>query len=219
MYAMVCTRPDLAYPLSVLSRYVASGRYTDSHWEAAKRVLRYIRGTLSEGLTLGGPHPISLQVYCDASWVDDQSDRRSTQGYGCTIGGGLISWRATRSSSVALSSCEAELYALTMAAQELKWLCTLLEELGHPQKTPTIWCDNQSTIALVKDAGVFHSRTKHIDLRYHYIREMLERGQLQIKHVASEDNVADIFTKSLSKSAHRRLCPRLGLQPLRLVEV
>jgi hypothetical protein len=106
-----------------------------------------------------------------------------------------------------------------MATQELKWLCTLLEELGHPQKTPTIWCDNQSTIALVKDAGVFHSRTKHIDLRYHYIREMLEQGQLQLKHVASEENLADIFTKSLPKAAHRKLCSRLGLKSPSLVEV
>jgi hypothetical protein len=99
-----------------------------------------------------------------------------------------------------------------MAAQELCWLCTLLGELGHPQPTPTLWCDNESTIALVKDAGVFHSRTKHIDLRYHYIREMLERGQLQLKHVASENNLADIFTKSLSKAAHLKLCLCLGLQ-------
>ncbi|CAI7801334.1 unnamed protein product [Closterium sp. NIES-53] len=126
MYAMMCTRPDLAYPVSVLSRYVAPGRFTDLHWKAAKRVLRYLQGTKSNVLTLGGLSPPRLEGYTDSSWADDQTDRRSSQGYCFTLGSGIVSWRSTRSSVVSLSSCEAELYAGTMAAQEARWLTFLL---------------------------------------------------------------------------------------------
>ena len=211
MYAMVCTRPDLAYPLSILSRFVGVGRYNESHWEAAKRVLRYLKGTLTKGLCLGGTSPIRLEGYTDSSWADDQSDRRSSQGYGFTLGSGLICWRSTRSSSVALSSCEAELYAGTMAAQELQWLCILLQELGRPQTQPTLWCDNKSTIALTRDNGVYHARTKHIALRFFFIRDLVQEGTLQVHHVASANNVADIFTKALGREDHERLMAQLGL--------
>ncbi|CAI7805864.1 unnamed protein product [Closterium sp. NIES-53] len=136
MYAMMCTRPDLAYPVSVLSRYVAPGRFTDLHWKAAKRVLRYLQGTKSHVLTLGGLSPPRLEGYTDSSWADDQTDRRSSQGYCFTLGSGIISWHSTRSSAVSLSSCEAELYAGTMAAQEARWLTFLLQELGFPQSAP-----------------------------------------------------------------------------------
>ena len=211
MYAMVCTRPDLAFPLSILSRYVGQGRYTEAHWEAAKRVLRYLKGTLEKGLTLGGQGPICLEGFSDSSWADDQTDRRSTQGYGFSLGSGLISWRSTRSSAVALSSCEAELYAGTMAAQELQWLSTLLQELGYPQQGPTLWCDNMSTIALARDNGVYHARTKHIDLRFFFIRDMVQEGTIRVRHVTSAENVADIFTKALGREDHHRLLARLGL--------
>ena len=211
MYAMTCTRPDLAYPLSVLSRYVAPGRHTEEHWCAAKRLLRYLKQTKDLGLTLGGQH-IQLQGYSDSSWADSQEDRRSSQGYGFHLGSGLISWRSTRSSSVALSSCEAELYAGTMAAQECIWLCKLLTELGHPQPTPTLWCDNQSTIALTENP-VFHSRTKHIELRYFFIRDCVQEGKLVAKYMSSADNLADIFIKSLRKDQHSKLLYKMGLHP------
>ncbi|GJP55832.1 hypothetical protein CLOM_g14857, partial [Closterium sp. NIES-68] len=129
MYAMVSTRPDLAYPISVLARFVGTGKHDAAHWQAAKRVLRYLRGTKDYVLTLGGPSPPLLTGYSDSSWADSRPDRRSSQGYGFSLGSGLISWRSTRSSSIALSSCEAELYAATMAAQEARWLSFLLEEL------------------------------------------------------------------------------------------
>ncbi|CAI7788758.1 unnamed protein product [Closterium sp. NIES-53] len=148
MYSMVSTRPDLAYPISVLTRFVGVGKHTEEHWQAVKRVLRYLRGTKDYVLTLGGPSPPLLNGYSDSSWADSRPDRRSSQGYGFSLGSGLISWRSTRSSAIALSSCEAELYAATMAAQEARWLTFLLEELGAPQHCPTIWCDNASTIHL-----------------------------------------------------------------------
>ncbi|CAI7780304.1 unnamed protein product [Closterium sp. NIES-54] len=165
MYAMVCTRLDLAYPVSVLAQFVGTGKHGDEHWKAAMRVLRYLQGTKDHVLTLGGVNPPILQGFSDSSWADAQPDRRSSQGYGFTLGSGLISWRSTRSSSVALSYCEAELYAVTMAAQEARRLSYLLTDLGSPQPCPTLWCDNDSTIHLTKEA-IFHGGSKHIELRY-----------------------------------------------------
>ncbi|CAI5458689.1 unnamed protein product [Closterium sp. Yama58-4] len=210
MYAMMCTRPDLAYPVSVLSRYVAPGRFTDLHWKAAKRVLRYLQGTKSHVLTLGGLSPPRLEGYTDSSWADDQTDRRSSQGYCFTLGSGIVSWRSTRSSAVSLSSCEAELYAGTMAAQEARWLTFLLQELGFPQSAPTLWCDNQSTIHISQDP-VYHTRTKHIELRHFFIRDLVQQEQLKVEYVASDCNLADLFTKPLGKVPHHRLLGAMGL--------
>ncbi|CAI7867452.1 unnamed protein product [Closterium sp. NIES-53] len=120
MYLMTCTRPDLAYPLSILARYVAPGRYRPQHWEAAKRVLRYLCSTSGMGLVLGGRGPVVLTGHADASSVDDLATQRSSQGYNFSLGFGSVSWRSTRSSSVLNSSCEAEIYAGAMAAQELR---------------------------------------------------------------------------------------------------
>ncbi|CAI7838782.1 unnamed protein product [Closterium sp. NIES-53] len=212
MYAMMCTRPDFAYPVSVLSRYVAPGRFTSHHWSAAKRVLRYLKGTQDYVLTLGGSSPVRLEGYSDSSYADDQSDRRSSQGYCFSLGSGVVSWRSTRSSSVSLSTCEAELYAGTMVAQEARWLSFLLAELGYPQPAPTLWCDNQSTIHLTKDP-VFHGRTKHIEVRHYFLRELVQREQLKAEHIASDCNLADLFTKSLVRQDHYRLLSSMGVGP------
>ncbi|CAI7862819.1 unnamed protein product [Closterium sp. NIES-53] len=131
MYLMTCTRPDLAYPLSLLARYVAPGRHRKVHLDAAKRVLRYLCSTLGMGLVLGGRGPVVLTGHADASWVDDSATQRSSQGYTFSLSSGFMSWRSTRSSSVLSSSCEAEIYAGAMAAQELRWLTYLLTDLGE----------------------------------------------------------------------------------------
>ncbi|CAI7808841.1 unnamed protein product [Closterium sp. NIES-53] len=212
MYAMMCPRPDLAYPFNVLSRYVAPSRFASHHWSAAKRVLRYLKGTQDYVLTLGGSSPVRLEGYSDSSYADDQSDRRSSQGYCFTLGSGVVSWRSTRSSSVSLSTCETELYAGTMAAQEARWLSFLLAELGYPQPAPTLWCDNQSTIHLTKDP-VFHGRTKHIEVHHYFLRELVQREQLKAEHIASDCNLADLFTKSLVRQDHYRLLSSMGVGP------
>ncbi|CAI7780229.1 unnamed protein product [Closterium sp. NIES-54] len=131
MYLMTCTRPDLAYPLSLLARYVAPGRHRKVHWDAAKRVLHYLCSTSGMGLVLGGRGPVVLTGHADASWVDDSATQRLSQGYTFSLGSGSVSWRSTRSSSVLSSSCEAEIYARAMAAQELRWLTYLLTNLGE----------------------------------------------------------------------------------------
>ncbi|CAI7900726.1 unnamed protein product [Closterium sp. NIES-54] len=170
MYLMTCTRPDLAYPLSFLARYVAPGRHRPEHMAAAKRVLRYLL----------------------------HSGRHS----------------ATRSSSVLSSSCEAEIYAGAMAAQELRWLTYLLTDLGEPPRSPPVlYVDNKAMLALCREQRLEH-RTKHIALRYFLARELQQRGQLRLAYVASEANTADVFTKALAPCDHQRLCTQLGLVPV-----
>ncbi|CAI7930907.1 unnamed protein product [Closterium sp. NIES-54] len=130
MYLMTCTRPELAYPLSILACYVAPGRHRPEHWEASKRVLRYLCSTSCMGLVLGGRGPVVLTGHADTNWVDDLARQWSSQGYTFSFGSGSVSWQSTRSSSVLSSSCEAEIYARAMAAQELRWLTYLVTDLG-----------------------------------------------------------------------------------------
>ncbi|CAI7771334.1 unnamed protein product [Closterium sp. NIES-53] len=166
MYLLTCTRPDLAYPLSLLARYVAPGRHQKVHWDAAKRVLQNLCSTSGIGLVLGGRGPVVLTGHADASWVDDSATQRSSQGYTFSLGSGSVSWRSTRSSSVLSSSCEAEIYAGAMAAQELRWLTYLLTDLGeHPRSPPDLYVDNKAMISLCQEHRLEH-RMKHIALRY-----------------------------------------------------
>ncbi|CAI7747002.1 unnamed protein product [Closterium sp. NIES-53] len=213
MYLMTCTRPDLAYPLSILARYVAPGRHRPEHMAAAKRVLHYLCSTSGLGLVLGGRSPVVLTGHADASWVDDLATQRSSQGYTFSLGSGSVSWRSTRSSSVLSSSCEAEIYAGAMAAQELRWLTYLLTDLGEqPRSPPVLYVDNKAMLALCWEHRLEH-RTKHIALRYFLARELQQRGQLRLAYVASEANIADIFTKALPPGDHQRFCTMLGLVP------
>ncbi|CAI7806685.1 unnamed protein product [Closterium sp. NIES-53] len=166
MYLMTCTRPDLAYPLSLLARYVAPGRHRKVHCDVAKRVLRYLCSTSGMGLMLGGRARVVLTGHADASWVDDLATQRSSRGYTISLGSGSVSWRSTRSSSVLSSICEAEIYAGAMAAQELRWLTYLLTDLGEaPRSPPVLYVDNKAMLALCQEHRLEH-RTKHIDLRY-----------------------------------------------------
>ncbi|CAI7874867.1 unnamed protein product [Closterium sp. NIES-53] len=164
MYLMTCTRPDLAYPLSILARYVATVRHRKEHMDAAKRVLRYLCSTSGMGLVLGGRARVVLTGQADASWVDDLATQRSSEGYTFSLGSGSVSWRSTRSSSVLSSSCEAEIYDGAMAAQELRWLTYLLTDLGEaPRSSPVLYVDNKAMIALCQEHRLEH-RTKHIAL-------------------------------------------------------
>ncbi|CAI7789789.1 unnamed protein product [Closterium sp. NIES-53] len=172
MYLITCTRPDLAYPLSILACYVAPGRHRPEHWEAAKRVLRYLCSALGMGLVLGGRGPVVLTGQADASWVEDLATQRS-------------------------SSCEAEIYAGAMAAQELRWLTYLLTDLGErPRSPPVLYVDKKAMIALCQEHRLEHM-TKHIALGYFLARELQHRGQLRLAYVASRANTTDIFAKAL----------------------
>ncbi|CAI7769556.1 unnamed protein product [Closterium sp. NIES-54] len=213
MYLMTCTRPDLAYPLSLLARYVAPGRHRKVHWDAAKRVLRYLCSTSGMGLVLGGRARVVRIGHADASSVDDLATQRSSQGYTFNLGSGSVSWQSTRSSSVLSSSCEVEIYAGAMAAQELCWLTYLLTNLGEaPRSPPVLYVDNKAMLALCQEHRL-EQRTKHIALRYFLAQESQQRGQLRLAYVASQANNADVFTKALQPCDHQRFCTVLGLVP------
>ncbi|CAI7923592.1 unnamed protein product [Closterium sp. NIES-53] len=211
MYLMTCSRPDLAYPFSLLARNVAPGRHQKVHSDAAKRVLHYLCSTSGMGLVLGGRGPIVLTGHADASWVDDSATQRSSQGYTISLGSGSVSWRSTRSSSVLSSSCEAEIYAEAMAAQELRWLTYLLTNLGEqPRSPPVLYVDNKAMIALCQEHRLEH-RTKHINLRHFLAGELQQRGHLRLAYVATRANTADVFTKALPPGDHQCCATMLGL--------
>ncbi|CAI7770420.1 unnamed protein product [Closterium sp. NIES-54] len=154
---------------------------------------------------------IELTSLCDSSYADDVETQRLTQGYSFSMGAGAVSWRATRSSSVASSSAEAEIYAGAIAAQELRWLTFLLADLGERTHTAlTLFADNKAMILLCCKPRL-ETRVKHIDVRYFLLRELQRRGQVQLDLMASEGNTADLFTKALAPGDHHRICVQLGL--------
>ncbi|CAI7885533.1 unnamed protein product [Closterium sp. NIES-53] len=160
----------------VLSRFFGPGRHRPVHWTAAVRVTKYLATTSGMGLVLGGTRPVELIGLCDSSHADDVETQRSTLGCCFCLGAGAVSWRSTRSSSVALSNAEAEIYANTMATQELRWLTFLLADLGERLRTaPTLFADNKAMILLCREPRL-ETRMKHVDVRYFLLRELQRRG-------------------------------------------
>ncbi|CAM6087063.1 unnamed protein product [Calypogeia fissa] len=201
MYAMTCTRPDIAHTISIVSRFMANpGKL---HWEAMKWVLRYLRGTLDYGILFDGRTNSTLELggYVDSDYVGNLDNGKSTTGHVFMLGGGCTSWKSVNQSCVALSTTEAKHMAACEATKELIWLQRLVHDLGLSQKRPELLCDSQSALHLAKNP-VFHARTKHIDIRYHFIREALEKKQIFLEKVASEDNAADMLTKVLPSGGY-----------------
>ncbi|CAI7858385.1 unnamed protein product [Closterium sp. NIES-54] len=165
MYLMTGIRPGLAYPLSILARFVAPGRHRKEHWTAVQRVLRYLCSTSGMGLVLGGRGPVVLTGHSNASWTDEQVTQRSSQGYSFSFGSVSVLWRSTRLSSMRGSSSEAEIYVGAMAAHELCWLTYLLTDLGERPRSPLVlYVDNKAMIALCQEQRLEH-RMKYIALR------------------------------------------------------
>jgi hypothetical protein len=176
------------------------------HWTAAKRVLHYLKGTIDHRLwyTKG---PLTLQAFCDFDWVGNPDDRRSTTGIGIALGSSLISWTSKKQSVVARSSTEAEYRAI--ATTDLFWLQMLFKDLGIPLfATPRLWCDNIGALALASNP-VYHARTKHIEVDYHFIREKVLNGDISFKYISAHDQIADIFTKGLSSTKFQFLRDKL----------
>ncbi|CAI7905761.1 unnamed protein product [Closterium sp. NIES-53] len=208
MYAAVSTRPDLAYAAGVLGR-VVSNPHTE-HMRMGGRVLRYLQGTPNLGLVYEAG-PIELKGYAYSDYAGDPSTRKSTSGYVFTLLGAAVSWQSKKQPTVALSSTEAEYMALTQGAMEAIWLRRLLAELGHPQPNPTpLFCDNQAAISLSHNA-VLHRRTKHIEVKHHFIREAVEMGEVKLTYVSTKAQPADFLTKPLPKDSFRACCGRVGL--------
>ncbi|KAL2088069.1 hypothetical protein ACEWY4_016897 [Coilia grayii] len=209
LYAAMATRPDIAQAVSVVSKFNASPNA--AHLTAVKRILCYLKGTLN--LTLAQYERSdsgTLVGFSDADWGGDQDDRRSTTGNVFLLGGGAVSWLSKKQATVALSTAEAEYVALSQAAQECTWLTRLLSVLGMDATPVVILEDNQGAIAIGKNP-VDHSRTKHIDIRYHYIRECVQKGQIQLQYCPTDDMKADILTKPLAKQKFEYLRREIGL--------
>jgi hypothetical protein len=205
LYAAITTRLDIAYAVNALSRHLLNP--TDAHWQAGKRVLRYLQGTRNLGLSFKKSNSDAFQVeaYSDADWAGDQDDRKSTTGYVVLLNGSVVSWVSKKQATIALSSAEAEYMAISSTMQEITWIGQLLKELKVNVSQPTkLFCDNQAAIAISQN-DVHHARTKHIDIRHHYIRQAIHNKEVTLSWIRSEDQLADIFTKALPREVFQRL--------------
>jgi hypothetical protein len=209
MYAMVCTRPDIAFAVGVLARNTTQP--TTQHWMAVKRLLRYLRASTTATLVYNTNGNTKLLGYCDADWAGDVSDRKSVSGYVFTLGGAAITWSSKKQATVATSSTEAEYIAMATAAKEAIHLRLLLTDLGFPPNDPTtIKCDNQGAMKLAKNP-VGHSRTKHIDVQHHFVREQYQAGTIKLDYIPTTDMTADVLTKPLHKYKHEQHRLAMGL--------
>lgn len=199
MYATVMTRPDISYSVSVLTQYMQKPH--KKHVIAAKRVLRYLRGTVDLGLTLGPGSIKSPELgpaYSDSDWAAEKQGRKSRTGFMIKVAGGAVDWGSHKQSVVALSSSEAEYVAAATATREVIWLRGLLKEVGMEQDAPTeLRVDNQTAIAIVNSPTKQSDRTKHIDVRHHFVRDAVTDNVIKPSWVRTEDQEADIFTKGL----------------------
>ena len=210
MYLAVSTRPDIAYSVYFLSQYNTNpGK---AHWMAAKRILRYLRGTTNHGLVYQKTEN-PLIGFVDSDWGASLDDRISYTGFVFKLADAAITWESKKQRTVALSSTEAEYLALGEATKEAVYLRNLLQEIGymHLKCEPTVlFCDNQGAQNLTKNP-VFHCRTKHIDIRHHYIREIFRKGQIDVKYIPTDDMVADVLTKGLYRPKHEKFRKYLGI--------
>ncbi|KAJ0939366.1 putative RNA-directed DNA polymerase [Helianthus annuus] len=189
MYAMVCIRPDIAHAIGVDSRFLSNpGK---KHWEAVKWILRYLRGSSKLGITFGNGKPM-LVGYTDSDMAGNKDNMKSTSGYLMTFAAGAISWQSKLQKCVALSTTEAEYIAATEACKELLWLKRFMQEFGFMQQRYVVLCDNQNAIHLAKNS-MFHKRTKHIDVKYHWIRDALEDKLFELDKVHTDDNGSDML--------------------------
>jgi len=206
---LTATRPDKVNGVGLLSRYMDEPHV--SHLQGAKRILRYIKGTLTDGIFYGNNNDVKLVGYMDSDWAGDTEIRKSTSGYTFHLGTGAISWSSKKQPVVALSTAEAEYIAATSCATQTVWLRRILEVMHQNQNTPTeIYCDNKSAIALSKNP-VFHGRSKHIDIRFHKIRELIAEKEVVIEYCPTEEQIADIFTKPLKTESFYKLKKMLGM--------
>ncbi|XP_014519706.1 uncharacterized protein LOC106776751 [Vigna radiata var. radiata] len=207
---LTITHPDLSYAVNLVSQFLQAP--TIDHFQAVKHILRYVKGTMSYGLSFTRGASLNVLGYSDADWARCIETRRSTYGYYIFLGGNLISWSAKKQPTVARSSCESEYRAMANAAAELIWLTHLLHDLHISHQAPTLLCDNKSAILLSQNP-VAHKRAKHIDIDYHFVRELILSHKLITQFIPSDLQLANIFTKSLPRPLFQFFRAKLHVGP------
>jgi hypothetical protein len=206
---LTATRPDIMYAVSLISRYMENPK--EIHLLAAKRIFRYLQGTADFGLLYKKGEHSDLMGFTDSDYAGDQDDRKSTSGYVFMLGTGAVSWSSKKQPIVTLSTTEAEFVAAASCACQAIWLRRILEEIQFKQQGATsIYCDNSSTIKLSRNL-VLHGRSKHIDVKYHFLRDLAKDEVINLIFCRSEDQVADIFTKPLKTPLFHKLKELLGV--------
>jgi histone deacetylase 1/2 len=206
---LTLTRPDISFAVNKVCQFLSQP--TDVHCESVKRILRYVKGTLDTRLLFRKSTSTGTSVFTDADWAGCVDDRRSTGGYTIFVGPNLISWSSKKQPTVSRSSTEAEYKALANGAAEAIWIESLLKELGvSRQRTPILWCDNLGATYLTANP-VFHARTKHIEIDFHFVRERVASGALQVRFISSNDQLADVFTKPATRQMLDRFSNNLNL--------
>lgn len=191
---LTASRPDIAFSVGVCARYQANPK--ESHLTAIKRVIKYVSGTVGYGIWLSRDTNANLEGYSDADWAGCADDRKSTSGGCFYIGNNLVAWLSKKQNSISLSTAEAEYIAAGSAYTQLLWMKQMLEDYGLPQGILTLYCDNTSAINISKNP-VQHSRTKHIDIRHHFIRDLVDEGIVSLEYLDTTNQKTDLFTKPL----------------------
>ncbi|CAH9094778.1 unnamed protein product [Cuscuta epithymum] len=203
------TRPDISFAVNKLSQYMHAPM--DVHWQGVKRILRYLKGTLNFGLFLKRSSPLTLTAFSDSDWGGIHDGGKSTTAYVLYLGSNIISWKSAKQKSVSRSSTEAEYRAVAHTSAEILWVQNLLQELGvQLSQPPQLLCDNQGATYVCVNP-VFHSRMKHVALDFFFVRDLVESGQLSVRHISNKFQIADILTKPLGKVPFERFRSKLGV--------
>lgn len=206
---LTATRPDIMHAVSILSRFIHCAK--EVHLQAAKRVLRYIKGTLDYGVWFNYNQDFNFHGFSDSDWGGSLDDMKSTSGYCFTLGSGMFSWSSKKQDIVAQSTAEAEFIAAAAAVNQALWLRKILVDLQMTQAEPTrVFVDNQAAIA-ISNNSVFHGKTKHFNIKLYFLREVQKEGEVLLQYCKTEDQLADIFTKTLSKGRFENLREKLGV--------
>jgi len=208
MWPSLGTRPDIAFPVGYLARW--NSKPTTAHNVAQRRVLRYLKGTKYHGILFKAHSESKIEAFSDADWAGDTVDRKSTSGNCFTLFGGAIVWSATKQKTVATSSVEAEYIAVALTVKEALWVLTWLKQVGFDLSTITIQMDSNGALNLAKNAQ-FSQLTKHIDIRHHFIRDHMEKGEISLQYLPTDAMTADILTKPLEKVKFARFREQMGV--------
>ena len=211
---LTLTRPDIFFAVNKVCQFLS--KPTGIHWEAVKRILRYVKGTIDTGLRFTRSTSTLLSIFTDADWAGCTDYRRSTGGFAIFLGPNLVLWSSRKQPTVARSYTEAEYKALANGRAEATWIQTLLRELGVPQpRPPVLWCDNLGATYLTANP-VFHARTKHIEVDFHFVREKVAIGALDVRFISSGDQLADGLTKPMTKQMLQHLRYNLNLVSVKI---